>query len=117
MKSSADEKITISKINQDAKVRIDQITGVELKRVILENGAVVHALKKEDHHLMRDDFKKIGRIINSTTDISLQPKKHRNNQVLLFKEQKDNGLQILMEIRPKKQNLALLTMYRQQKAK
>ena len=85
--------------------------------MLIDKGSVTHSLEKEEHHLSKDDFRKIGKIVNTTTDISIQPRRHQNNQVLLFREQRTNGLEILMEVRAGKHNLALVTMYRPKKAK
>ena len=115
--SKKNEKATVSKIYDDSKIRIKQITGKEINRVIIDNASVIHSLEKEEHHISKRDFNKIGKIINSTTDITLQQRKHQNNQVLLFKEQKNNGLELVMEVRAGKHNLALVTMYRPKKAK
>ena len=104
-------------MKEDAKIRIKQITGKEINRVIIDNASVVHSLEKEEHHISKDDFKKIGRIVNTTSDITLQTRKHQNNQVLVFKEQRNNGLELVMEVRAGRHNLALVTMYRPKKAK
>ena len=115
--SKTNEKATVSKVKEDAKIRIKQITGKEINRVIIDNASVVHSLEKEEHHISKDDFKKIGRIVNTTSDITLQTRKHQNNQVLVFKEQRNNGLELVMEVRAGRHNLALVTMYRPKKAK
>lgn len=114
---SSNDKITVSKIKDDTKERIRNLANCDLNRVLIDKGSVIHTLEKEIHHVSEADFKKIGRIVNSTSDITIQPKNHQNNKVLLFKEQKDNGLNIVMEVRAGKHNLALITMYRVKKAK
>lgn len=91
-------------------------TGTEVKRIVLDNCSVKHSMKREDHHINLSDFKKISKIINSTTDISIQ-RKHMDNKAVLFTEERKNGLRIVMEIREKKKELALVTMYRPEKAK
>ena len=93
------------------------MTGTEVKRIVMDSCSIRHALKKDEHHITVEDFKKIPRIVNNAKSISLEEKNHCDNKALMFTENKPNGLKIVMEIRAKKGELALVTMYRQKKAR
>ena len=73
-------------------------------------------MKKSEHHISLDDFKKVSKIINKTSDITIQ-RNHMDNKAVLFTEMKNNGLRIVMEVREKKKELALVTMYRPKKTR
>lgn len=66
------EKISVSKIKDDAKSQIKSLTGIELKRIVLDTCSVKHALRRADHHIDIDDFKKVSQIINKTKLVSLE---------------------------------------------
>lgn len=115
--SNTHQKITISKIDDSVKNSIKSITGKDVKRIVLDTSSVKHSLKKPEHHITSNDFRKIPRIINKNSTFTLESSKHQNNYVLRFCENKNNGLQIVMEVRAGKGDLALVTMYRPKKAK
>ncbi len=93
------------------------MTGKDVKRIVLDTSSVKHSLKKSEHHITSDDIKKIPKVINKNSTFMLEGSKHQNNMVLHFYEKKSNGLQIVMEVRGGKGDLALVTMYRPKKAK
>lgn len=96
---------------------IKNITGKAVKRIVLDTSSVKHSLKKVEHHITSDDIKKIPKIVNKNSTFQMEKTKHQNNIVLHFYERKTNGLQIVMEVRGGKGDLALVTMYRPKKAK
>ena len=83
----------------------------------IDTSSVNHALKKTEHHITKEDFKKIKKVVNKNSTIALEGKTHQNNSVLHFYEKKTNGLQIIMEVRAGRGDLALVTIYRPKKAK
>ena len=111
------KKISVSKVAGETRQKIKELTGYEVKRIVLDSCSVKHALKKEEHHITPGDLKKIPRIVNKTKAVSLEEKNHLDNKALMFSEEKTNGLKIVMEVRAKKGDLALVTMYRPKKAR
>ena len=111
------QKISISKVNDTVKADVKNMTGKDVKRIVLDTSSVNHSLKKTEHHISADDIRKIPGIINKNSTVTLETKLHQNNYVLHYQEKKSNGLHILMEVRGGKGDLALVTMYRQKKAK
>lgn len=109
-------KISVAKIQEDAQTRIEKETGIEVKRIVMDNYAVKHSIKRNDHHIDLSDFKEVSKIINSTKNITIQ-RNHMDNKAVLFTDERKNGLRVVMEIREKKGELALVTMYRPKKVK
>lgn len=115
--SKTHQKIAISKIDTSVRNDVKNLTGKDVKRIVLDTSSVNHSLKKSEHHITSDDIRKIPRIINKNSTVTLETKLHQNNYVLHYEEKKNNGLHILMEVRGGKGDLALVTMYRPKKAK
>lgn len=111
------QKITMARIKEETKNHIKDLTGNDLKRIVVDTCSVKHSLKKDEHFIDTEDFKKIPSIVNKTKSVSLEAKNHFDNKVIKFTEEKENGLIIIMEVRAKKGELALITMYRQKKSR
>lgn len=112
---SVNKELFLDNITPDAHKRILDKTGIDAKGIILDTSATRHAINKQEHHLEIDDFAKIADIVNRTDNIKVQEKQKRDNTVVLFKEENANGLNLFMEFRPRKGNLALVTAYYQKK--
>jgi len=112
-----DYRISLGNVSDSARERIKDKTGFEVNRIVLDSSEIRHAMKKTEHHIVLSDLENIDSIINTTTIIKLEEKKHQNNSVIRFIEEKENGINLLMEYRSKKGDLSLVTAYRVKKEK
>ena len=117
MNTNENRRISSGNISDSAKEIIKNKTGFDVKRILLDSGEIRHAMKKSEHHIVLSDLENIDNIINTTKIITLEEKKHQNNPVIKFVEEKENGINILMEYRSKKGDLSLVTAYRKKKEK
>ena len=114
--TTKDRRISLGEVSESAKKRIKDKTGKDVNRIILDSGEIRHAMKKTAHNIELSDLERIGEIVNSTNDITLEDKKHQNNDVIRFVEEVDNGINLIMEFRAKKGDLSLVTAYRERRA-
>ena len=114
--TTKDRRISLGEVSESAKKRIKDKTGKDVNRIILDSGEIRHAMKKTAHNIELSDLERIGEIVNSTNDITLEDKKHQNNDVIRFVEEVDNGINLIMEFRAKKGDLSLVTAYREKRA-
>jgi hypothetical protein len=78
--------IQIGTISDDAQKRIKQKCGIKVSEIHIDNSAVIHAMTQEHHNLEPDDLHHVVDVINTTNDICLSDKKHKSNNVLIFKQ-------------------------------
>ena len=114
--TTKDRRISLGEVSESAKKRIKDKAGKDVNRIILDSGEIRHAMKKTAHNIELSDLERIGEIVNSTNDITLEDKKHQNNDVIRFVEEVDNGINLIMEFRAKKGDLSLVTAYREKRA-
>ena len=115
MVTNENVRISLGTVSDDAKSRIKAILGKDANRILLDSGEIRHAMAKKEHHIVLSDLENVATIVNTTKAVSLEPKKHQNNDVLRFKEEKENGLNVIMEFRSRKGDLSLVTAYRVKK--
>ena len=78
---------------------------------------IIHALKKVNHNLQPDDLLYAIDVINTSTDISLNSKKHKSNDVLIFKKDINGEITFLAEVHIKNDYLLIFNAWRQKKAR
>jgi hypothetical protein len=111
-----ERRISLGNVSDSAKERIKDKTGKDVNRIILDSGEIRHAMKKPEHHINLSDLERIGEIVNSTNEITLEDEKHQNNDVIRFVEEVENGINLIMEFRARKGDLSLVTAYREKRA-
>jgi len=111
-----ERRISLGSVSDSAKERIKDKTGKDVNRIILDSGEIRHAMKKPEHHINLSDLERIGEIVNSTNEITLEDEKHQNNDVIRFVEEVENGINLIMEFRARKGDLSLVTAYREKRA-
>lgn len=111
-----ERRISLGNVSDSAKERIKDKTGKDVNRIILDSGEIRHAMKKPEHHINLSDLERIGEIVNSTKEITLEDEKHQNNDVIRFVEEVENGINLIMEFRARKGDLSLVTAYREKRA-
>ena len=111
--------LVVGKITDAAKARIKAKTGIEgVEQLVIDTSSVRHSLGNARHNLVKEDFLKIADVVNGSDDITLDNKRHADNETGVFFEKSDDkntALKLVMEFRRKKGNLALVTFYRQKK--
>ena len=117
MATNENVRISLGAVSDDAKSRIKAVLGKDVNRILLDSGEIRHAMAKQEHHVSLSDLENVAAIVNTTKSISLEPKRHQNNDVLRFKEEKENGLNVIMEFRSRKGDLSLVTAYRVKKGR
>lgn len=115
MNTNENRRISLGSVSDKARSRIKSVLGKDANRILLDSGEIRHAMAKKEHHISLSDLENISTVVNTTKSISLEPKKHQNNEVLRFKEEKENGLNVIMEFRNRKGDLSLVTVYRVKK--
>jgi hypothetical protein len=109
--------VRIGLIENDAQKRIKEKCGIKISEIHIDNYSVIHALKKKNHNLQLDDLLYITDVINTTTDISLSDKKHKSNDVLIFKKDIFGEITFLAEVHIKNDYLLIFNAWRQKKAR
>lgn len=110
------DRVSLGAVSEDAKNRIKKATGIDVERAILDSDSVFHAYSKANHNLDPDDLDDMKEIIDTTTDIQLSPEKTKQGlPVIIFKQQKPNGVILCEEFRAGKKELELQTAYRVKK--
>jgi len=111
------EKLFVGLVNDKTKERIKDITGLDVKSIIVESDALRHSLNKEEHNLGIKDIRHMETVINNADDIQLSHKKHSHNAVIKFSKDINGEITFVEEFRIKRGQLALVTCYRKKKEK
>jgi hypothetical protein len=109
--------IRIGTIDNAAQKRIEQKCGAKVSEIHIDNSGVIHAMGKPQHNLEPDDLFHAVDVINTTNDISLSEKKHKSNDVLIFKQKINGNITILTEVHVKNDYLLIFNAWRQKKAR
>ena len=111
--SKINERVSLGNVSDETKKRIQDATGIEVERVILDSDSVRHAYDKPAHNLEPNDLDDMKDVIDTTTDISLSSDKNpQGNPIIIFKKQEANGVILCEEYRAGKKELELQTAYR-----
>ncbi|MGP1491474.1 MAG: hypothetical protein ACTTI6_10515 [Treponema sp.] len=113
--STENVRVSLGEISSKAQQRIKEKTGLVVNRVILDSDSIRHAYGKEAHNLEPNDLDNMFDVINTTNDITVSSKKYNNNTAIIFKEEIENGVFFVEEFRAGKNELELVTAYRQKK--
>lgn len=114
---SPNRRVLLGTLDEDAQERIKTICGKKPGEVDIDSEAVRHILKKAAHNLEADDLLLALEVINTSTDISLSDRKHRDNSVLTFRKNIDGDIVFLTEVRAKNGFLLVFNAWRQKKAR
>jgi hypothetical protein len=109
--------IRIGTIGDDAQKRIEQKCGIKVSEIHIDNSAVIHAMTQVHHNLEPDDLLHAVDVINTTNDICLSDRKHKSNNVLIFKQDINGSITFLTEIHVKSGYLLIFNVWRQKKAR
>jgi hypothetical protein len=109
--------IRIGIIGKDAQKRIEQKCGAKVSEIHIDNSGIIHAMCKPQHNLEPDDLLHAIDVINTANDISLSEKKHKSNDVLIFKQEIDGNITFLTEVHVKNGYLLVFDAWRQKKAR
>ena len=111
------KRIRIGNISDEAKKRIESICGEKISGIDIDNSGIIHAIKKAEHNLQPDDLLNAVEVINTAIDISISSKKHKSNDVLVFKKDIDGDITFLAEVHEKNDYLLVFNAWRQKKAR
>lgn len=111
------KRIQIGTIKNEAQKHIESICGHKISEIDIDNSGIIHAMKKPEHNLEHDDLLNAVDVINTATDISISEKKHKSNDVLVFKKDIDGEITILAEVHKKNDYLLVFNAWRQKKAR
>jgi transcription elongation factor len=111
------KRIRIGAISDEAQKRIENICGGKIPEIDIDNSGVIHAIKKAEHNLQPDDLLNVVEVINTATDISISAKKHKSNDVLVFKKDIDGEITFLAEVHEKNGYLLVFNAWRAKKAR
>jgi hypothetical protein len=109
--------LQIGIINNDAQNRIEQKCGAKVTEVHIDNSGIIHAMGKPQHNLEPDDLLYAVDVINLTNDISLSEKKHKSNDVLIFKQENNGNIIFLTEVHTRNGYLLVFDAWKQKKAR
>ena len=109
--------IQIGAISNDAQKRVEQKCGAKVSEIHIDNSGVIHAMAQAHHNLEPDDLLRAIDVINSTNDISLSEKRHKSNNVLIFKQNINGHITFLTEVHVKNGYLLVFDAWRQKKAR
>ena len=109
--------IQIGTISNDAQKKIEQKCGAKISKIHIDNSGVIHAMAQTHHNLEPDDLLHAVDVINTTNDISLSGKKHKSNNVLIFKQAINGYITFLTEVHVKNNYLLVFDAWRQKKAR
>jgi hypothetical protein len=109
--------IRMGTISDDAKKRIKYKCGAEVSEIHIDNSGVIHAMAQTHHNLEPDDLLHAVDMINTTNDIDLSNKKHKSNDVLIFKQNINGDIIFLTEVHAKNGYLLVFDAWRQKKAR
>ena len=111
------EKLFVGLVNDKTKERIKDITGLDVKSIIVESDVLRHSLNKEEHNLGIKDIRHMETVINNADNIRLSNKKHSDNNVIEFSKDINGEITFIEEFRVKRGQLVLVTCYRKKKEK
>jgi hypothetical protein len=114
---SPNRRVIIGEVNNDARKRIEDISGKTVKNINIDSESIRHSLKKPEHNLEPEDLLLAVDVINTATDIKLSDKKHLQSDVLTFKKDIDGEITFLTEVRARKNYLLVFNAWRQKKAR
>jgi len=109
--------IRIGTISNNAQKRIEQKCGAKVSEIHIDNSGIIHAMGKLQHNLEPDDLLHAVDVINTTNDVSLSEKKHKFNDVLVFKKDIGGDITFLTEVHVKNDYLLVFDAWRQKKAR
>jgi len=109
--------IRIGIISYDAQQKIEQKCGEKVSEIHIDNSGIIHAMTQAHHNLEPDDLLHAVDVINTTNDISLSEKKHKCNNVLVFKKDIHGEITFLAEVHVKNNYLLVFDAWRQKKAR
>ena len=109
--------IQIGTIVDDAQKRIKQKCGSNITEIHIDNSGVIHAIAQAHHNLEAEDLLYAVDVINATNDIELSDKKHKCNDVLIFKQDINGSIIFLAEIHVKNKYLLVFDAWREKKAR
>ena len=99
-------------IGNDAQKRIEQKCGAKIPEIHIDNSGVIHAMTQAHHNLEDDDLLYAVDVINTTNDISLSDKKHKSNDVLIFRQDINGEITFLTEVHVKNAYLLVFDAWR-----
>jgi len=111
------KRIQIGKISDEAQKRIESVCGVKIPEIDIDNSGIIHAIKKAEHNLQPDDLLNVVDVINTAADITISKKKHKSNDVLVFKKDIDGEITFLAEVHEKNGYLLVFNAWRLKKAR
>ncbi|MDR0321058.1 MAG: hypothetical protein LBI28_06105 [Treponema sp.] len=109
--------IRIGTVRNEAQGRIEQKCGAKVTGIHIDNSSVIHAMIQAHHHLEPDALLHAVDVINTTNDISISEKKHKSNDVLIFKQDINGYITFLTEVHVKNGYLLVFDAWRQKKAR
>jgi hypothetical protein len=108
----------IAALSIGTKTYIESKLDIKIKEIDIDKHGVIHAMKKVEHNLEPDDLLYAVEVINTSNDITISDKKHKQNIVLNFKKDMGGGeLTILTEVHAKDGYLLVFDAWRQKKAR
>ena len=111
------KRLKIGLIDDKAGGRIAEICGAKVTEIDIDNSGIIHAMKQQRHNLEADDLLHAVEVINTTGNISFSEKKHKSNDVLIFKKDIDGEITFLAEVHSKNSYLLVFDAWRQQRAR
>jgi hypothetical protein len=111
------KRAIIGETSKETRTYIENSTGRVVRNINIDNSGIIHAMGKAAHNLEADDLLYAVEVINTSSDITVSPKKHLSNTVLIFKKDIGGGeLTILTEVHEKGDYLVVFDAWRQKKA-
>ena len=109
--------IRIGIIENNAQKRIEEKCGYKVSEIHIDNSGIIHTMAQAHHNLESDDILYAVDVINTTNDISLSGKKHKSNDVLIFKQDINGSITFLAEVHAKNGYLLVFNAWRPKKAR
>jgi hypothetical protein len=111
------KRIKIGDISEAAQSRIKNKFGFNIPGIGIENYSIIHTMKKAAHNLESDDLLHAVDVINTSQNIELSPKQHKDCKVLEFTKDINGELTILTEVHTKDGYLLVFDAWRKKKAR
>jgi hypothetical protein len=116
--SSKEREVFIGQVKPDSAKKIKELINIDVINIITNSNSIWHAYRKKEHNLEPDDFLYAVDVINTATDVSPSSKKHKDNNVLIFKKDINGGeITFLAEVRVSRNALLIMNCYRQRKSR